>query len=1441
MPNTTNSPAVYASQHIPVFGGHPQPRPYASTTLAVNAPPGAGGRGGTAATLNAPMGTPQLDLYGPGAAGRVQQYPQGSAWHARSIDGSNPVPSGGGTGFGQATSEPVQPHAAKLRRTEVEPQVDLAFQNDAPYLDQRRPASVSSMQLGGSSNALPSSDSPTAASNCSTIESNFWRSLSTPVGREPDPLGLQPKVEAVALRGDSVYAAFAEQLKMFKLQRDRVPKLPKKAPFGLADDTAPARPQVNVSISAKQTSKRVVEAAKRKMALKSGAAAPTGSRDPRDPRSRQRQAVALQGSSVTPVPMTTNVPLVTAPSGVATAQPMAGVPSSDKFILDAQRIMESGTLEEKAQLAKVALVMKTLAAKKAASAPSIPAPAAMPSTANGPAVNAPKRPNVANTIAVNAPRPSIANGPAVNAPQRPAMANGPVVTQRWVDPAAAGAAAPLPPGWRRVVANGSRGAIYVHIDGRSQLERPRAVETITIDDSASRDPRRKAVESRDPRSRDPRVRSRQHRVQTQPQPPVQPPSSPPQALPQEDVKPDIRLLDHHRQQQQLLQQRKLAQQQHALQRQEEQQADLFYIDDVGEGAAHQEEALVTTAEAHGVAFEQLGNASMPTARIDDSSAATMPSASGAPPAKRKRSSSSDGANPTNKSPMAKRTTRTASVLEELECINAEGGTFLCKLGTRIGGQDYTGTWYGAKVLNIDFDRVYVHFDGWNDNFNEWVQCDSGRLKPAAPPKPPSKSHASKPPKTVGRFCGTPGCNQRDFHEGPHDTVMAPWHCPKCTLENHAESPQCIACGGSRPRDAKRMEATPGWNCKACNRRNDIVELMCIGCLRPNPIASGEAAEKGSKTGAYACGVCDRSYDSESGLKSHYKTAIHHENIARMIAGDSASPDANLSNRLPSPDDVVTAATSADAENDDVNADADDAKAEEDFKRAIEIGKAAGSSWLDFTGSEATDVTAAPNAVSCGELKGDAPGGFVPAPLHVLGQQQEEASFAADITDVTPGTSWDDVPDDMPDVSPVTSSEAEHPRSAHGAGDNARPPPIPATVLHTKSLVEAPATVLDALPDCSICLRCVKDSIMCLSCSRQFHSTCLMPSWQEQVSTELKTFKDCPLCRVITSPTAGAAQFKLRPAPKLSTKGWSTVEDGYLETLVLSYGDQHKDWNAIAGDFARELQLTRSANSLMGRWYRLRQGRTSSSPAKDSPPEAGAPGLPGIAAPVWVLDAPPDIANAKPAVSAEVSDGVISNMNHLLIGMKQPGWVDHYSTLPGKPLQTGGEATGDLDAHELLAFPVKAFLNYSIAELNRPVRQAQENANNLEVQSDEAAKVEAHLTKQIKLLAKKIAGGLEAPAAATVTEGGLVAPAPRLFRCLVDIGVGLRLAMHESSERSFGPEFDSVGEATVVTNALGIQYLAWKTGGFCPIVNPRDPAEVFFEELPPSGVLTGSLG
>lgn len=35
----------------------------------------------------------------------------------------------------------------------------------------------------------------------------------------------------------------------------------------------------------------------------------------------------------------------------------------------------------------------------------------------------------------------------------------------------------------------------------------------------------------------------------------------------------------------------------------------------------------------------------------------------------------------------------------------------------------------AQILKVDKNKIFVHYNGWGDRLNEWINCNSNRLAP----------------------------------------------------------------------------------------------------------------------------------------------------------------------------------------------------------------------------------------------------------------------------------------------------------------------------------------------------------------------------------------------------------------------------------------------------------------------------------------------------------------------------------------------------------------------------------------------------------------------------------------------------------------------------------------------------------------------------------------
>ncbi|XP_077990556.1 uncharacterized protein LOC144444879 [Glandiceps talaboti] len=56
-----------------------------------------------------------------------------------------------------------------------------------------------------------------------------------------------------------------------------------------------------------------------------------------------------------------------------------------------------------------------------------------------------------------------------------------------------------------------------------------------------------------------------------------------------------------------------------------------------------------------------------------------------------------------------------------------------KVGTKIEAMDYLKKWYPSKIVFVDDEegQVLIHFEGWNQRYDEWLPFDSERMRPVA--------------------------------------------------------------------------------------------------------------------------------------------------------------------------------------------------------------------------------------------------------------------------------------------------------------------------------------------------------------------------------------------------------------------------------------------------------------------------------------------------------------------------------------------------------------------------------------------------------------------------------------------------------------------------------------------------------------------------------------
>lgn len=52
-------------------------------------------------------------------------------------------------------------------------------------------------------------------------------------------------------------------------------------------------------------------------------------------------------------------------------------------------------------------------------------------------------------------------------------------------------------------------------------------------------------------------------------------------------------------------------------------------------------------------------------------------------------------------------------------------------GEKLEAMDFSRTWYPSKIVDIDEEQklVLIHFEGWNQRYDEWVPMDSDKLRP----------------------------------------------------------------------------------------------------------------------------------------------------------------------------------------------------------------------------------------------------------------------------------------------------------------------------------------------------------------------------------------------------------------------------------------------------------------------------------------------------------------------------------------------------------------------------------------------------------------------------------------------------------------------------------------------------------------------------------------
>ncbi|RUS73730.1 hypothetical protein EGW08_018510, partial [Elysia chlorotica] len=88
-----------------------------------------------------------------------------------------------------------------------------------------------------------------------------------------------------------------------------------------------------------------------------------------------------------------------------------------------------------------------------------------------------------------------------------------------------------------------------------------------------------------------------------------------------------------------------------------------------------------------------------------------------------------------------------------------------KKGERLEAQDFSNTWYPSKIVELSEEEqaVLIHFEGWNQRYDEWVHVASERLRPTT-------RHSERKDKGINK--------RRRVHPHPiyrpGDEVLARW-------------------------------------------------------------------------------------------------------------------------------------------------------------------------------------------------------------------------------------------------------------------------------------------------------------------------------------------------------------------------------------------------------------------------------------------------------------------------------------------------------------------------------------------------------------------------------------------------------------------------------------------------------------------------------------------
>lgn len=91
-----------------------------------------------------------------------------------------------------------------------------------------------------------------------------------------------------------------------------------------------------------------------------------------------------------------------------------------------------------------------------------------------------------------------------------------------------------------------------------------------------------------------------------------------------------------------------------------------------------------------------------------------------------------------------------------------------RAGAKLEAKDFMEKWYPAKVVEVDDsdNTVLIHFDGWNQRYDEWLDMDSERIRPMV--RHSVRRERREKAKVVVKLPAVSECNYRDY------TAMIPF-------------------------------------------------------------------------------------------------------------------------------------------------------------------------------------------------------------------------------------------------------------------------------------------------------------------------------------------------------------------------------------------------------------------------------------------------------------------------------------------------------------------------------------------------------------------------------------------------------------------------------------------------------------------------------------------